>query len=257
MFAPRPRLIAIMALLAAPALCQPAQAAAAQGAEAAYAACMELARRAPNDAIARAEGLYKSGATAPSRHCLATALLTLGQVRQAAKVFLDLARDMKGADPAERSEAYGQAGRAWLEAGEAARAEAAFAEALGVAPNDVLRLIDRAIARGAQGRDFEALDDLNRAVDLAPNVPDARILRAAANRRVGAGELAEIDIETALRLDPASPAAWLEKGLLAQSRERISEARAAFARAARIDATGPSGLTAAAALRRMDQRTAR
>ncbi|MFM2130187.1 MAG: hypothetical protein RL477_1733 [Pseudomonadota bacterium] len=219
--------------------------------EAAYVTCMELARRAPQDAIARAEGLYKAGAQQPSRHCLATALLTLGRAAQAAKVFLDLARDMTGAEPAERSEAFGQAGRAWLEAGEVARAEAAYSEALGFAPNDALRLIDRAIARGAQGRDFEALDDLNRAVELAPGVTDARILRAAANRRVGAGELADVDIAEALRIDPGSAAAWLEKGLLAQSRKRPAEARAAFARAVELDPSGPTGLTAVAALKKL------
>ncbi len=239
----RPRTIfAFLFVLSAPAH-------AANGA-AGYATCMELARRAPHDAIAQAESLYKAGATQASRHCLATALLTLGRAAQAAKVFGDLARDMRVADATERAEAFGQAGRAWLEAGDVKKAEAAFNDALAASPNDVLRLIDRAIARGSQGKDFEALDDLNRAVELAPNVADARILRAAANRRVGAGELADIDIAAALQIDPDSPAAWLEKGLLAESRQQIRDAQAAFRRAAELDPEGPSGLTARSALRR-------
>jgi tetratricopeptide (TPR) repeat protein len=219
--------------------------------EEAYALCMELARRAPDDALARAEALHKAGHAAPSRHCLATALLTLGRAAQAARVFFDLARDLKDLPASERSESYGQAGRAWLEAGDTAKAEAAFAAALKIAPNDVLRLVDRAIARGAQGKDFEALDDLNRAVELAPRNADARILRAAASRRVGAGELAEVDIDAALGIDPESPAAWLERGLLAESRKQTAAARAAFAQAVALDPEGPSGLTARAALARL------
>ncbi|MGE0652137.1 MAG: hypothetical protein AB7P12_10350, partial [Alphaproteobacteria bacterium] len=167
-------------------------------AQEAYALCMELAQRAPDEALAKAETLHKAGYAAPSRHCLATALLTLGRTAQAAKVFFELARDFKDLPASERAEAYGQAGRAWLEAGDVTKAETAFGAALKVAPNDVLRLIDRAIARGAQGKDFEALDDLNRAVDLAPRNADARILRAAASRRDGAGELAALDIDAAL-----------------------------------------------------------
>lgn len=221
------------------------------GIQAAYTRCMELARRAPNDAIAEAEKLYKLGAQIPSRHCLGAAFLTLGRPLQAAKVFFDLARDMIDGDATERAEAYGQAGRAWLEADDLANAERAFAEALKIAPNDVLRLIDRAILRGAQGKDFEALDDLNRAIELAPAMMDARILRAAAERRVGAFELAEEDIDAALAIDAQSPAAWLEKGLLAQSRKQWDAARAAFVRAAEIDPGSPSGLTAAQALRRL------
>jgi tetratricopeptide (TPR) repeat protein len=222
------------------------------GAEASYAACMELARRAPDDALVRAEGLMKAGFAAPARHCLGTALLTLGRAAQAAKVFLELARGFKDVAPSERAEAFGQAGRAWLEAGDAARAEAAYGEALALAPNDVLRLIDRAIARGALKRDFAALDDLNQALELAPDSIDARILRAAANRRAGAPDLAEEDIKAALAQDPESPAAWLERGLLAQSRQRTAEARAAFKKAATLDPGGPSGITARAALARLD-----
>ena len=224
------------------------------GAAASYTACMELARRAPDEALVRAEGLMKAGFTAPARHCLGTALLTLGRAAQAARVFLDLARHPGDIAPTERAEAFAQAGRAWLEAGDAARAEAAYGEALVLTPKDVLRLIDRAIARGAQKRDFEALDDLNRALELAPDNTDARILRAAANRRAGAPELAEEDIRAALAQDPESPAAWLESGLLAQSRKQAAKARAAFAKAMALDPAGPSGLTARAALARLDAR---
>ncbi|MGE0650452.1 MAG: tetratricopeptide repeat protein, partial [Alphaproteobacteria bacterium] len=109
----------------------------------------------------------------------------------------------------------------------------------------------RAIARGAQGKDFEALDDLNRAVDLAPRNADARILRAAASRRVGAGDLAALDLDAALAIDPEAPAAWLERGLLAESRKQTAAARAAFAKAVALDPEGPSGLTARAALARL------
>jgi tetratricopeptide (TPR) repeat protein len=250
---PRRRLVSIFLAAAIGGVTAAPVPAVAQGAkvEEAYALCMELARRAPDDALAKAEALHKAGHGAPSRHCLATALLTLGRAAQAARVFFELARDFKDLPASERAEAYGQAGRAWLEAGDVARAEAAFSAALKVAPNDVLRLIDRAIARGAQGKDFEALDDLNRAVELAPRNADARILRAAASRRVGAGQLAEIDIDAALSIDPESPAAWLERGLLAESRKQTAAARAAFAKAMALDPEGPSGLTARAALARI------
>lgn len=222
--------------------------------EDAYGACMAAARTAPEAAITQAEALWKAGAGTASRHCLATALLSMGRAAQAAKVFGDLARDLGQAAAADRAELHGQAGRAWLDAGDAARAEEAFTAALGLAPDDAVRLIDRAIARGARGRDFEALEDLDRAVALAPGSTDALILRAAALRRVGQAALAAEDIAAALARDPESAAAWLERGLLREDAGDREGARQAFSKAALFDPEGPSGAAAKAALRRLGAR---
>lgn len=216
-----------------------------------YGACMALARTAPEDALAQAEALSKAGAEAPARHCVATAMLSLGKPAQAAKVLDDLTRDLGKAPADQRAELAAQAGRAWLTAGDAAKAVASFTQALAALPDSTALLIERAVANGAAGKDFEALDDLNRAVELAPASADARALRGAAYRRVGALELAQENLEAALTLDSGHGPAWLELGLLREATGDRAGAEVALRRAAGIDPDGPVGRSARAALARL------
>ncbi len=251
---PRPILAALVLALAVAAL--PALAATKSKAPAKpkvdpYTACMEKARTAPDEALKQAQALWKAGAKTPSRHCVATALLSMGRSAQAAKVLDDLVHDLKDAPKDQVAELSAQAARAWLDAGNAAKAEAAFGRAIAFSPKDAGLLVERAIARGAAGRDWNALDDLNRAVELAPKDALARVLRGAAYRRVGAPDLALENLQAALRLAPNDADAWLELGLLHQSQGRKTEAEQAFNRAIALDPRGAAGRTAAAARARL------
>ncbi len=217
-----------------------------------YAACMALAGRAPEAALARSEAMWKTGEHGAARHCLATALLSMGRSDEAAKVLDDLAQGMAAPHVAERAEVLAQAGRAWLDAGLAGRAVASYTRALAATPDDTRLLIERAVALGAADRDFEALDDLNRAIELNPASAEAHALRGAAYRRVGALELAFENLSAALNLDPDHAEAWLELGLLYASHGDPVEARRALDRVITLDGAGAAGQSARAALRRLD-----
>jgi Flp pilus assembly protein TadD len=65
---------------------------------------------------------------------------------------------------------------------------------------------------------FEALDDLNAAVDLSPNDPDIYAMRAAAYRQLDNPDLALDNVEQALRISPSHPGALLERGYLRRAK---------------------------------------
>ncbi len=73
---------------------------------------------------------------------------------------------------------------------------------------------------------FEALDDLNAAVDLSPDDPDIYAFRAAAYRQLENPDLAEDNVAHALKLSPSHPAALLERGYLRRAKGDIDGARA-------------------------------
>jgi tetratricopeptide (TPR) repeat protein len=200
---------------------------------------MAVARTAPDQALKQAKALWAAGHRAASRHCVGTALLKKGRAAQAAKVLFDLAQDSRGAPAADRAELYIQAAGAWIEAGRADRAD------------DAALYIARAVARGAQGKNFEALEDLNSAIERAPGNAEAWVLRAAAWRRVGSLDLARQDIAASLKLAPQAPSAWLEQGLVLEASDDRDGARAAFTKAVMLDPEGTTGVTTRAALKRL------
>src|SRR5262249_36591181 len=93
-------------------------------------------------------------------------------------------------------------------------------------PKDVDLLLDRALTYGSSGMYFEALDDLNVVVDLTPENPDAYAMRAAAYRQLENPDLAEDNIEQALKLSPSHPGALLERGYLRRAKGDVAGARA-------------------------------
>lgn len=218
---------------------------------AAYGLCMAQARAHPEAALKLAEAMQERGTHAPARHCRAAALLGLGRPAEAAEELDALDELVKDVPAGERAELAAQAGRAWLDAGEAAKAVAAFGRALALKPDDTGLLMARAVARGAAGQEFEALDDLNRVIEVAPNRADARVLRAAAYRRVDAPELAHEDLRMALRLNPKLADAWLELGLLRAQRGDLTGARTALKKAIELDPGGTTGDTAQGTLERL------
>ena len=191
-----------------------------------YAACMQLARADPRAAHEAAVAWRaKSGGNA-SLHCIAVALLGLGQFKQAARMLEELAQQTDGKRPTLKARLYGQAANAWMIADAPAMSEKLLSRALAIHPDDVDLRIDRAIARGTQGKYWDALDDLNHALEKSPNRADALTFRASAWRLVKSPELARQDIDQALKLRPDFPDALLERGLIRQALGDIAGARA-------------------------------
>ncbi|MSP48277.1 MAG: tetratricopeptide repeat protein [Alphaproteobacteria bacterium] len=194
------------------------------GGEESYRACMALARSNPAHGEERALGMIALKGGAPARHCLATALLGLDRYADAADAFVQVAIETR--DPQLRVEALGQAGNVWVLAGDLPRAVAAFGEAIRLRRDDPDLFIDRAIALAAAANYFEAIDDLNRAVDLDPRRAEAYVFRATACRYVDAPDLATEDVEAALALRPGFPEALIERGILRRLAGNDAGARA-------------------------------
>lgn len=217
---------------------------------AAYRACMERARSDPADGYREAKAWQARDGGAPAEHCLAVAALGLGLYAEAAERLQRLGADAKSGPPALRSRILGQAGNAWVIAGEPNRAESALAAALALAPDDVGLLLDHSIALAGLGRLWEAIDDLNHAAELDPGRFETFLFRATAYRRLGSLELAGDDITRALKIAPANPDALLEHGNLLRLEGDDAGARADWQGV--LDAA-PDSAAAAAARRNLER----
>ncbi|MFM8800189.1 MAG: hypothetical protein ACKOEE_06480, partial [Tagaea sp.] len=101
-------------------------------------------------------------------------------------------------------------------------------------------------------QDWEAIDDLDRAVDLAPERGDIYALRAAAYRRVEALDLAAQDAERAVELAPRAAESWLERGIVNRLKGDKPAARRDFRQVLLLDPDGETGDAARANIERME-----
>lgn len=207
-----------------------------------YADCLSKARISPPTGLAQARAWKSAGGGAPARHCEATALFAAGQFAEAGAALEALAGDLGKSEGESRlrANALGQAGQAWLLAGETEKARAAVTAALDIAPQNVELLIDRAVIQAGAGRYWEAIDDLNRAIELAPARADAYAFRASAYRRLSSPELAVADADQALALDPDNAEGLLERGHLYRMQGDEVAARAAWQRLLRVAPDSPA-----------------
>ena len=204
-----------------------------------YAACMTLARRDPKAAHDSALAWQKKAGGDAAIHCVAVALLGLGQYGQAGQMMEELAARTAGTRAALKAGLLGQAANAWLISGQPRRAEKLLTDALRLVPLDVEILLDRSIARAALKKYWDALDDLNEALEQKPDRADALAFRASAWRHVEALDLAEKDIDAALKRRPDFPDGLLERGLIRKARGNRAGARADWQRVLEITIEGP------------------
>ena len=217
-----------------------------------YAACMALARKDPKAAHESALAWRKKGGGDAAIHCVAVALLGLGQYGQVGPMMEELAARTGESRVALKAGLLGQAANAWLITGQPQRAENLLTDALKLVPRDVEIMLDRSIARAALGKYWEALDDLNEALEQNPDRADALIFRASAWRHVDALELAETDIAVALKIRPDYPDGLLERGLIRKARGDRAGARADWRRVIEIAVEGPLTEAARRNLEAMD-----
>ena len=194
--------------------------------QAQYQACMSLLDRDPAGALDSAVEWERQGGGDAARHCKALAMIRTGDVEDGALELERVAQAMPQVKAPLAAELFAQAGQAWIKAGNPQRALYAQNEGLKLNPKDVQLLIDRALTYGASGMYFEALDDLNVAVEIVPDDPDVYAMRAAAYRQLETLDLAEENIEQALKISPSHPGALLERGYLRRAKGDIEGARA-------------------------------
>lgn len=183
----------------------------------------------------------------------------MNQPVDAAQRLEALAEAMRPADAVvpggdRRADVLAQAGHAWLLARQPDRAAAAMAQALALKPEDPELYIDRAMALTAAGRCWEAIDDLNKASEMVPDRGDILIFRAACYRLLNSLELAESDADQALKLDPRSVDALLERGVIRASRGNRDGAREDLMMVLTMEPEGPAADAARTALEALDVR---
>lgn len=213
----------------------PASASPGGAAEGEYDRCLAMTRNDPAGALTKAENWRNAGGGFPADHCAAVALVKLKRYTEAAQRLEAMTGAMMKSDPSLRADALEQAGQAWLLANRPAEAKAAFDAALAFKHDDPDLLIDRAQTFAEAGRYWDAIDDLNRAIELAPTRADALIFRASAYRRVQDGlDLAQQDIEQALKIAPDAPAALLERGNIRALKGDLAGAKADWLRVEKV-----------------------
>jgi tetratricopeptide (TPR) repeat protein len=219
-----PRRIALSALILGFLAGAPVPAAALDN-EAQYQACMVLLERDAAGALDSAVEWERQGGGDAARHCKALALIRTGNVEDGALELERVAEQMPQMKAPLAAQLFAQAGQAWIKAGNPQRALYAQNQGLKLNPQDADLLVDRALTYGASGMYFEALDDLNAAVDLRANDPDIYAMRAAAYRQLENPDLAEDNVEQALKLSPSHPGALLERGYLRRAKGDLVGAR--------------------------------
>jgi len=178
-----------------------------------YERCMTLAKTDPAGARDVAERWHAHGGAHPADHCFAVALIGLKQYKAAAERLDKLAQAMlTGTPDSLRAEVFGQAGQAWLLAGDPARAYADDNAALKLVANDPDLLVDRAEAAGEAGWFDKAIADLDVVLKGDPHRVEALIYRATAYRALKRFDPAYADADAAVRLAPGSAQAVLERG---------------------------------------------
>ena len=189
-----------------------------------YEACLKLVKHNAAEAYDSASGWADLGGGSAASHCAALALIELGHLREAAQRLEVLAQNMPEA-AALKAGVLAQAGQAWLRHGDLERAYAVQTSALELQPEDAELYLDRAVTLGAAQNYWEAVDDLNRALDLNPKLISGWVYRASAYRYLDASDLAMADVSQALALDPEYPQALLERGILHRLAGNIDQAR--------------------------------
>ena len=228
-----------------------ATAAAEPGQAARYRACMEKTETYPKDAFEDAIQWRDMGGGGAAEHCAATALIQIGLYKDAADRLERLAQQIRQ-EPAFKAELLGQATQAWLLAELPARAEATATAALGLLPDNVDLLLDRAEARAALADYAGARADLDAAIKLDPNRADAFAFRAAARRYQDDAKGAMADVEQALKLNINHPPALLERGNLRRLAGDDDGARADWLMVLSLSPEGAAADAARSNLEKMD-----
>ena len=179
-----------------------------------YQACVTAIGKKADDAFEMALTWRDHGGGLAAEHCAALALIALDEPGEAASRLDALSQRSDAGSPAQRSALLAQAGNAWLLAGQAENADAAFSAALKLTPKDAELLTDRARSRAARQDWASAEADLNSALTYDKTHPETYVLRASARQAQGNKVGYKLDIDAALALDPTFPDALVERGAL-------------------------------------------
>ena len=181
-----------------------------------YEQCLARIENDAELAYDRAMAWRDEGGGAAARHCVALALLAMGQEEEAA-VKLELLALEPGAGFAEdRAMLLQQAGQAWIMAQRAQEADVALSSAIELDSKNATLYLDRAQAHRMRGDTNAAEVDLSQAISIDRSYLEAYLLRGTLRRVAGDLSGAKTDIDRALELDRANIDALVERGRIAE-----------------------------------------
>ncbi len=220
-------------------------------AEKEYARCMTLAKSKPQAGFDAAMAWLGLGGAEAAKHCVAVSLLGLGQYKEAALRLEKLAQDMR-APKKFKAALLGQAGQAWLLAGNLSRADNVLTAAIKLNPQNWNLYIDRAQVAATEKDLARALKDLDQVLDNAPDMVDALVFRASAKRQLDQADSAAIDIGRALSIDDSHLEGLLERGILRRLLKDDVGARADWLKIIKISPASETARIARSNIQRMD-----
>lgn len=178
----------------------------------AYDLCLDQAEHFAERAIALAQGWELEGGGNAARHCQAVAHSNLGNHRPAAILLDTLAGDLATVGDPLAGELFGEAGRAWLLAGQPQMAGEALDSAITALGASRPLLTLRAYAHAGLQEYWQAIETLTQALALGDATVELLLLRAAAYRHLEVYELALDDLGRGMAMAPDDPELLLERG---------------------------------------------
>jgi len=161
--------------------------------------CLKKANDMPDIAAAEADAWLKRGGGDAALLCRAYAQFYSNEFSKAAADFTRLAETRKDAKRAALL--YAQAGLAWMRAQSYKKSESVYSKALKLETQDPDIWVDRAAERGAAQHYWDAIEDLNAALKIMPDMPEALRLRGDVWFKLGNGKKAEEDFRRAAEID--------------------------------------------------------
>lgn len=224
-------------------------------AEVRFAACVKLSETDPAAALDEAGAWQVQGGGIPARQCLGLAYASQKRWLPAAVAF------EQAAEEAEKQH-DGRAARLWVQAGNAALAASEPGKARGyldaaIAANTLSgaeageAFLDRARTRVALKDNDGAKADLDSALKLVPEDPLAWLLSATLARRMGDLPRARLHIAEAAKRAPDESSVALEAGNIAIMSGANDAARTAWEAAVKAGPDSPAGKAAAEALEQL------
>lgn len=219
-----------------------------------YEVCLMTAKNEPEKGFEMAGKWLALGGGPPARHCEAIALIGMKEYTEAATRLEELAKVNE--DESVRAGVLSQAGQAWLLQGDLSRALEAQTAALDAMPvknrQHAYILVDRAATLADAGKYAEAVLDLDASLAIDPKNPDALAFRASARRHLNDVDVALVDAEQAVALDPHNIIGLLERGIIYRLKKRNDDARKDWLRIIQIAPDSEAGRAARTNIERMD-----
>lgn len=173
-----------------------------------YQQCSSLVQRDPQLAQQHAMDWYSESPNPAAQHCRALALYSLKKFAAAGVLLDDILPQIQADETILKGNVYLQTAHAWKQAGDTLKAEARLGDAVAIlsqidtAQVTLISILqERAKLYAEQGKQLEAIQDLDHILSLKDDYTPALLMRARQFNASGKDTLAQEDYRRVLELD--------------------------------------------------------